>query len=233
MQRAVDLVKKHRGVTVDLDNLPLGEAIVAMTGKVEELNMKPGYQAVFGASARTLSEASNDFVIAIILSVAFIYMVLASQFGSFLHPFTIMLSLPLAFQESEAERRAALAAQPGSAGRARQRAARERGAARGRPARQRGGAAGGHAASPEYRRHPCGYGRRRRRAVGARPARLVDYRRVARDELPRGSARRHRCDVVLRSLSLMMRDRYGVEHTTIQIERNLGPPETPLVKELF
>jgi cobalt-zinc-cadmium efflux system protein len=40
-------------------------------------------------------------------------------------------------------------------------------------------------------------------------------------------------DVVLRSLSLMMRDRHGIEHTTIQIERNLGRSTPPLVKELF
>ena len=41
------------------------------------------------------SEASNDFVIAIILAIAFIYMVLASQFNSFIHPLTIMTALPL------------------------------------------------------------------------------------------------------------------------------------------
>jgi len=40
-------------------------------------------------------------------------------------------------------------------------------------------------------------------------------------------------DVALRSLGLMMRDRYGIEHTTIQIERNLGPSAAPLVRELF
>ena len=40
-------------------------------------------------------------------------------------------------------------------------------------------------------------------------------------------------DVVLRSLSLMMRDRHGIEHTTIQIERDFGGSAAPLVKELF
>ena len=49
----------------------------------------------FGGSAKTLSEAGNDFVLAIILSVVFIYMVLASQFNSFVHPLTIMTALPL------------------------------------------------------------------------------------------------------------------------------------------
>jgi cobalt-zinc-cadmium efflux system protein len=40
-------------------------------------------------------------------------------------------------------------------------------------------------------------------------------------------------DVVLRSLSFLMRDRHGIEHTTIQIERDFGGLTPPLVKELF
>src|SRR6185295_13945312 len=51
--------------------------------------------AGFSSSARTLEEASNDFVLAIVLAVVFIYMVLASQFNSFIHPLTIMTALPL------------------------------------------------------------------------------------------------------------------------------------------
>jgi len=50
---------------------------------------------VFGGSARTLAEASSNFTIALVLAVIFIYMVLASQFNSFIHPLTIMTSLPL------------------------------------------------------------------------------------------------------------------------------------------
>jgi len=94
---SIDRYNRQRQVTLfaNLDNLPLGEAITAAQAKIDELNMKPGYQAVFGAGARTLSEASNDFLIAIILAVAFIYMVLASQFNSFIHPLTIMTALPL------------------------------------------------------------------------------------------------------------------------------------------
>jgi HAE1 family hydrophobic/amphiphilic exporter-1 len=63
--------------------------------KVEELHLRPGYQAVFGGSARTLAEASSNFTIALVLAVIFIYMVLASQFNSFIHPLTIMTALPL------------------------------------------------------------------------------------------------------------------------------------------
>jgi HAE1 family hydrophobic/amphiphilic exporter-1 len=94
---SIDRYNRQRQVSLfaGLDNLPLGEAIEAARAKVDELDLKPGYQAVFGMSARTFSEASNDFLIAIFLSVAFIYMVLASQFNSFVHPLTIMTALPL------------------------------------------------------------------------------------------------------------------------------------------
>jgi HAE1 family hydrophobic/amphiphilic exporter-1 len=78
-----------------LDGVPLGDAVAAVRQKVAELNMKPGYALVFSGSARQLAQASNDFSIAVLLAVVFIYMVLASQFNSFVHPFTIMTSLPL------------------------------------------------------------------------------------------------------------------------------------------
>jgi hydrophobic/amphiphilic exporter-1 (mainly G- bacteria), HAE1 family len=75
--------------------VPLGEVLSNAREKVDELHLKPGYQAVFGGSARTLEEASSNFTIALVLAVIFIYMVLASQFNSFVHPLTIMTALPL------------------------------------------------------------------------------------------------------------------------------------------
>jgi len=88
---------RQRQITINagLDNLPLGDAVAAATEKVADLKMKPGYSFVFTGSAKDLATASNDFVIAILLAVAFIYMVLASQFNSFVHPLTIMTALPL------------------------------------------------------------------------------------------------------------------------------------------
>jgi len=94
---SIDRYNRQRQISVsaNLEKATLAEVIAETRKKVDELNLKPGYQAVFGGSARTLAEASNDFVIAIILAVIFIYMVLASQFNSFIHPLTIMTALPL------------------------------------------------------------------------------------------------------------------------------------------
>jgi HAE1 family hydrophobic/amphiphilic exporter-1 len=94
---SIDRYDRQRQITVNasLDGAVLGTVLDATRAKVEEMHLKPGYQVVFGGNARTLNEASNDFVIAIILAVIFIYMVLASQFNSFIYPLSIMSSLPL------------------------------------------------------------------------------------------------------------------------------------------
>jgi HAE1 family hydrophobic/amphiphilic exporter-1 len=88
---------RQRQVTVyaSMDGLPLGEAVTLTTAKIKELNMKPGYGIIFTGNARTLATASRDFTLAMLLAVAFIYMVLASQFNSLIHPLTIMTALPL------------------------------------------------------------------------------------------------------------------------------------------
>ena len=96
---SIDRYNRMRQISVNanLDRLKitLGDAIAQAKEKVGELNLKAGYQVTFGGSAKTLSEAGSDFVLAIVLSVLFIYMVLASQFNSFVHPLTIMTALPL------------------------------------------------------------------------------------------------------------------------------------------
>src|SRR5262245_37043565 len=51
-------------MSANLDGLPLVAAVAKAREKIDELNMKLGYQASFGSSARTLEEASTDFVIA-------------------------------------------------------------------------------------------------------------------------------------------------------------------------
>jgi HAE1 family hydrophobic/amphiphilic exporter-1 len=94
---SIDRYNRQRQISLfaTIDGMPLAEGIQRARAKIDELHLKPGYQAVFSGSARTLDEASNNFVLAIILAVLFIYMVLASQFNSFIHPLTIMTALPL------------------------------------------------------------------------------------------------------------------------------------------
>jgi HAE1 family hydrophobic/amphiphilic exporter-1 len=94
---SIDRYNRQRQISVNanLQGRPLSEVLTDARGKVDDLHLKAGYAAIFGGSAKTLAEASNNFIIAIVLAVLFIYMVLASQFNSFVHPLTIMTSLPL------------------------------------------------------------------------------------------------------------------------------------------
>src|SRR3989441_11542438 len=87
--------QRQISIQANLDKLALGDAVILTKQKVDELHMKPGYDVVFTGGAKTLATASNDFAIAMLLAVAFIYMVLASQFDSLVHPLTIMTALPL------------------------------------------------------------------------------------------------------------------------------------------
>ena len=88
---------RQRQITVyaSLDGIVLGEGVTLVREKIAELNLKPGYGVVFTGNAKTLDTASKDFTVAMLLAVAFIYMVLASQFNSLIHPLTIMTALPL------------------------------------------------------------------------------------------------------------------------------------------
>ena len=61
-----------------------------------DVALPPGYRFVTGGSTRDMTESFGYAAQALLLAVVFIYMILASQFGSFLQPLAIMASLPLA-----------------------------------------------------------------------------------------------------------------------------------------
>lgn len=75
--------------------VPLADAVARAEQLVSELNMAPGYDLLFLGDAETMAETATEFIAALLLALLFVYMVLAAQFESFLHPVTILLALPL------------------------------------------------------------------------------------------------------------------------------------------
>jgi HAE1 family hydrophobic/amphiphilic exporter-1 len=95
----IDRLDRERqvGIFANLDpKLTIGEAVKAMAPKIAAAKLPQGYTTRYLGRAQFLAEARVNFLMALGLSLIFIYMVLGAQFESFVHPFTIMASLPLA-----------------------------------------------------------------------------------------------------------------------------------------
>jgi len=73
----------------------IGDATQALQSQLNGIEMKPGYVTEFTGRAKTFEQLRTGFIMAFLFSTIFMYMVLAAQFESYLHPITIMLSLPL------------------------------------------------------------------------------------------------------------------------------------------
>ncbi len=73
--------------------MALGEATAQADAAIKALALPPGYVTAYLGRGKLMAEAFYNFWIAFILSIAFIYMVLAAQFESFIHPVTIMVSM--------------------------------------------------------------------------------------------------------------------------------------------
>lgn len=73
----------------------MSSGIASMRRAVDSLDLPVGFSYRFGGVAEALDDTTESLVVAFLLAAIFMYMVLAAQFESFLHPFTIMLALPL------------------------------------------------------------------------------------------------------------------------------------------
>lgn len=94
----IDRLDRQRAVSLRSGIAPgfaLGDRLQAIRDELKAMNMPPGYSIKISGRGRELEATFKEFLWAFLLSVIFMYMILASQFESFVHPFTILLSLPL------------------------------------------------------------------------------------------------------------------------------------------
>lgn len=95
----IDRLDRQRQVSLRAGVAPgyaLADRVETLRAEVANLNMPAGYSSAVSGRARELERTFGEFILAFLLSIAFMYMILASQFESVIHPVTILLSLPLA-----------------------------------------------------------------------------------------------------------------------------------------
>ena len=84
-------------VTADIDrNISFDKIVNGVTEIIDESNYPPDYEINIIGEEEKRQEAMSNLGFALILSIILVYMVMASQFESLIHPFTILLTIPLA-----------------------------------------------------------------------------------------------------------------------------------------
>lgn len=94
----IDRVSRQYGIGIYGNVAPgytLDQAAASVARVVDELDLPPGYRMAYSGQVKILEETTTNMVLAIGLASIFMYMVLAAQFESLIHPFIILLTLPL------------------------------------------------------------------------------------------------------------------------------------------
>ncbi|TFV93909.1 efflux RND transporter permease subunit, partial [Oxalobacteraceae bacterium OM1] len=79
----------------NVEGRPAGDVGADVQKLIQTIELPPGYRFDVGGQTKQMQESFTAAVMALGIAVVFIYLVLASQFGSFLQPLAIMASLPL------------------------------------------------------------------------------------------------------------------------------------------
>jgi HAE1 family hydrophobic/amphiphilic exporter-1 len=93
----IDRFNRQRTVTIlaNPDTISLNDAVAKAQSFVKEMNLPPQYELSFGGQAKMLCETAYYALVALALSLVFMYLILAAQFESWLHPISILAALPV------------------------------------------------------------------------------------------------------------------------------------------
>lgn len=96
---SINRLNRLRQVTISAGippNASEADALAKLQGYVADLKLPAEYVSGVTGQSKELQRAYDSFMYAFLLSFVFMYLILAAQFESFIHPVTILLSLPLA-----------------------------------------------------------------------------------------------------------------------------------------
>lgn len=89
-----DLSREVR-ISSNIEGRALGDVTTDLQTAIANMDIPIGYRISFGGDAKSLEESTGYALQALVLAIIFIYIILASQFGSFIQPIAIMMTLPL------------------------------------------------------------------------------------------------------------------------------------------
>ncbi|MBC7917828.1 MAG: efflux RND transporter permease subunit [Rhodoferax sp.] len=82
-------------ISANVSGRSAGEVSADITKAMDAMQLPPGYKYKFSGSTKDMAESFSYAVSALVMAIVFIYMILASQFKSFLQPLALMTALPL------------------------------------------------------------------------------------------------------------------------------------------
>ena len=88
-------LSREVAINGNVSNRAAGEVSADIKATLDSMNFPPGYRYQFGGATKNMAESFGHAISALVLAILFIYMILASQFKSFLQPLALMTSLPL------------------------------------------------------------------------------------------------------------------------------------------
>ena len=90
---------RQRAITITANLKPGVSQQVAMQeiGKIAEKTLEPGYMINQSGNAKSFQESFESLIFALVMGLVIAYMVLASQFNSFIDPIAILMALPFSF----------------------------------------------------------------------------------------------------------------------------------------
>jgi multidrug efflux pump subunit AcrB len=88
-------LQRRVGIYANVEGRPAGDVGAEVENMIKTIQLPPGYRFDVGGQTKEMEDSFGAAVAALGIAVIFIYLILASQFGSFLQPVAIMLSLPL------------------------------------------------------------------------------------------------------------------------------------------
>ncbi|MCL1910098.1 MAG: efflux RND transporter permease subunit [Kiritimatiellaeota bacterium] len=102
---SISRMNQERRIVVSFDTLgrPQGDVVAEVKARVDsEIYLPGGTSIEFGGIIEQQKETEQAMMLMILLGVVLVYMVMAAQFESFIHPFLIMFSIPFAFSGTAA-----------------------------------------------------------------------------------------------------------------------------------